>query len=75
MRKITFKGWEVGMRKIPFTKLLNEKGQLSLKEAKSIKDRLVNNNEVITVEFENENVARLIYEESQKSVNYMNDYK
>ena len=64
--KVTFKGWEVGMRKIPFTRLLNEKGQLSLRDAKSIKDRLVNDDEIITVEFEDENLTKLIYEQSKE---------
>lgn len=66
MTKIIFEGWEVGMRKIPFTKLLNEKAGLTLKEAKNLKDRLVDYNEVITVEVENYNLASEIVQEAQR---------
>jgi len=64
-KKVTFKGWKTGMKKIPFIKLLNEDGQLTLRDAKSIKDRLVNDGEIITIEFSSESLARLIYEKSQ----------
>jgi len=64
--KVTFKGWKVGMQKIPFTKLLNEKGNLSLREAKSVKDRLVNDDEIITLEFKDEDEAKIIYKESKE---------
>jgi hypothetical protein len=65
MAKIVFEGWEHGMRKIPFTKLLNEKAGLSLIEAKKIKDRLVDENQVIEIEVDNINIAKIIVEEAQ----------
>lgn len=66
MAKIIFEGWEVGMKKIPFTKLLNERAGLSLKDAKSIKDRLVDNNEIIEIEISDENLATEILAEAKK---------
>ncbi len=66
MTKIIFEGWEVGMRKIPFTKLLNQKAGLSLLEAKKIKDRLVDNNEIIEIEIKEELLAKEILEEALK---------
>ena len=65
--KITFKGWEPGMRKVSFTKLLHEKGELTLKDAKSITDRLLDNDdETITLEFKDENTTKAIYEQSRE---------
>ncbi len=61
-----FESWDVGMRKIPFTKLLNEKAGLTLQEAKNLKDRLVDNNEIIEVEIDDEILAKEILEEAQK---------
>ncbi|WP_313266395.1 hypothetical protein [Sphingobacterium sp.] len=61
-----FESWDVGMRKIPFTKLLNEKAGLTLQEAKKLKDRLVDNNEIIEVEIDDEILAKAILEEAQK---------
>jgi hypothetical protein len=66
MARVIFEGWEVGMRKIPFTKLLNEKAGLSLTDAKSIKDRLVDNNEIVEIEIADENLAKEILEEAKK---------
>lgn len=54
------------MRKIPFAKLLNEKAGLTLAEAKNLKDRLVNDNEIIEVEIADENLANEILEKAQK---------
>ncbi len=66
MAKIIFEGWDVGMRKIPFTKLLNEKVGMSLSEAKRLKDRLVDNNETIEIEIEDESLAREVWEDAKK---------
>jgi len=66
MTKIIFDGWEVGMRKIPFTRLLNERAGLSLSEAKKLKDKLVDNGEIIEIEIDSEALAREILEEAQK---------
>ncbi|HEY9008472.1 MAG TPA: hypothetical protein VIM75_20170 [Ohtaekwangia sp.] len=66
MARIIFEGWEVGMRKIPFTKLLNEKAGIPLTEAKKLKDRLVNDDEIIEIEIEDEDLAREILEQAQK---------
>lgn len=60
MIKIIFDGWEVGMRKIPFIKLLNEKAGLTLSNAKRAKDNLVDKNEIIEIELENEKNAKEI---------------
>ena len=48
MKKIKFIGWVKGMNKIKFIHLLRNNTQLSLKEAKNIKDRIVDN-EVIEI--------------------------
>lgn len=66
MVKIIFNGWEVGMRKIPFIKLLNEKAGLSLSEAKKIKDRLIDNNEIVVIEIFDEKLANEILVEAKK---------
>jgi ribosomal protein L7/L12 len=66
MTKIIFEGWDVGMRKIPFIKLLNEKAGLTLQEAKNLKDRLIDNNEIVVVEIEDENLAEEILKDAQK---------
>lgn len=60
--KVIFEGWEPGMRKIPFIELLKEKAGLSLSEAKNLKDRLVDNGEVITLNVEDNIVAKDIVE-------------
>jgi purine-nucleoside phosphorylase len=54
------------MRKIPFTKLLNEKVGLTLQEAKNLKDRLVDNNEIVVVEIADENLAKEVLEDARK---------
>lgn len=66
MTRIIFTGWEVGMRKIPFIKLLNEKGGLSLNQAKVLKDKLVDDNEAIEIRVENEALANEILDEARK---------
>lgn len=66
MAKIIFEGWEVGMKKVAFTKLLSEKGGLSLSEAKTLKDRLVDKNEIIEIEIDDENLAKEILKEAKK---------
>ncbi len=66
MAKIIFEGWDVGMRKIPFTKLLNKKAGLTLQEAKILKDRLVDNNEVVEIEIADENLAKEVLGDAQK---------
>lgn len=63
--RIVFESWETGMRKISFTKLLTDKAGLSLSEAKSIKDRLVDNNETVEIEIEDQNLAVEIMKEAQ----------
>jgi hypothetical protein len=66
MVKIIFDGWEVGMKKIPFVKLLNERASLSLTDAKKLKDRLVDGNEIVEIKVINENLAKEILKEAQK---------
>ncbi len=65
MKTIIFDGWEIGMKKISFYKMLKANSHLSLKESKSVSDRLLQG-EIIEIEFETENIAKLIVEESQK---------
>jgi hypothetical protein len=54
------------MRKIHFTKLLNEKAGLTLQEAKNLKDKFVDNNEIVEIEIADENLAEEILEEAKK---------
>lgn len=65
MAIIVFKGWNVGMRGIPFVLLLREKTDVSLKRAKEIKERIVDNE---TIEFmvSNDDTAKEIVEEARK---------
>lgn len=65
MSRIIFEGWEYGMQKIPFIKLLNEKAGLSLKESKRIKD-LVVYGEIITIEIISEDLANEIIKDAIK---------
>lgn len=63
--KIRFTGWQVGMRPIPFVRLLNNKAKLSLVESKRIKDQIVNSNELIEIEVEDDKIAKEILNEAQ----------
>lgn len=54
------------MKKIQFIKLLINKAGFSLKNAKSLKDKLANDNEIIEIEILDENLAKEILDESQK---------
>jgi len=65
MAKIIFEGWETGMRKIPFVKLLNEKAGLSLAETERVKNKVVDN-KITEIEIADENLAKEVLEESRK---------
>ena len=65
MAIIVFKGWKVGMRGIPFVLLLREKTDVSLKRAKEIKERIVDN-ETIEFTVSNDDTAREIVVEARK---------
>lgn len=65
MGKIEFFGWNVGTKKISFTELLRDKGNLSLSEAKNITDKVIVGTESIVLEFD-EDSAKIILEESIK---------
>jgi len=65
MKKIVFEGWEVGMKKISFYSMLKDNSHLSLKEAKSVSDRLLRG-ETIEIEFESSDIANFIHGESKK---------
>ena len=66
MKKVKFTGWEEGMKKIPFTKLLHEEGGMTLKDAKEVCDGILN--EVnFTIEFKDEKTARRIF---NKAIEY-----
>ena len=51
------------MKKISFYRMLKDSSHLSLKESKSISDRLLRG-DIIEIEFESEELARKIVEES-----------
>ena len=65
MATIVFKGWNVGMRGIPFVLLLREKTDVSLKRAKEIKERIVDN-ETIELQVPNDKIANEILKEARK---------
>lgn len=65
MAKVVFKGWRVGMRKIPFTMLLKQSAGLSLKQARDIKTKVLDN-EIIAMPVDNIEVARIIAVEADK---------
>lgn len=65
MTKIRFIGWQVGMRPIPFIKLLNIKAKLSLVESKKIKDGIVNNGEIFEIVINDDKIAQEILIEAQ----------
>jgi siroheme synthase (precorrin-2 oxidase/ferrochelatase) len=60
MATIRFTGWNVGMQKIPFIKLLNEKANLSLTLSKEIKDRIVDNAEIVEISINDLHLAEEI---------------
>ncbi len=65
MATIIFKGWEVGMRGIPFMKLLTAKANISLKKAMEIKIRIVEN-EVIELNVKDTAGANEIIKEAHE---------
>jgi hypothetical protein len=66
MAKIIFIGWQVGMRTIPFIRLLTKKAGLSLANSKKIKDRIVDNNERIEIIIKNDKLAKEILIEAHR---------
>jgi len=66
MKKVRFFGWKEGMRKILFTKLLYEKGELSLKKSKNVCDGILDEKEYI-IDFKDEDTAKFIL---KKSIEY-----
>lgn len=62
--RIVFDGWDIGMRKIPFTKLLHEKAGMSLTDAKRAKDRLVANDGIVEIVVQSEDLANEILAEA-----------
>ncbi|HNZ72291.1 MAG TPA: hypothetical protein PKJ43_06690 [Prolixibacteraceae bacterium] len=63
---IRFTGWRVGMRPILFIKLLHVKAKLSLVESKRIKDRIVDENEIVEVKMNSEKNAIEILNEAKE---------
>ena len=59
MQRITFYGWHVGMRKVPFTFLLRDEAGLGIKEAHEATIRVLNEEEV-TLEVADELAVRLL---------------
>jgi hypothetical protein len=59
MQKITFYGWHVGMRKVPFTFLLRDEAGLGIKEAHEATIRVLNE-EAVTLEVPDELATRLL---------------
>jgi hypothetical protein len=66
MTKVIFTGWRPGVRKIRFIMLLHEKGGLSLRESKAIKDKVIGGGETEEVDFKDTKLAELIYTEACK---------
>ncbi len=66
MAKIIFERWLPGMRKIPFINLLREKGGLSLTDAKRLKDKLVDNDEIVEIEVQGTPLAEEVLNESKE---------
>ncbi|MGI4752027.1 MAG: hypothetical protein ACRYFB_15445 [Janthinobacterium lividum] len=64
MKKILFTGWRKGMNKIEFIQLLHHSAGVPLRDAKSIKDRIVDG-EVIEIEV-NESIAQYIIDGSRQ---------
>jgi hypothetical protein len=59
MRNITFYGWHVGMRKVPFTFLLRDEARLGIKEAHEATIQVLNEEE-FTLEVADELAVRLL---------------
>jgi hypothetical protein len=59
MQRITFCGWHVGMRKVPFTFLLRDEAGLGLKEGHEAMLRVLGEEEV-TLEVADELGSRLL---------------
>jgi hypothetical protein len=59
MCNITFFGWHIGMRKIPFTLLLRDEAGLGLKEANQVMLRILDE-EAVTLEVPDELASRLL---------------
>lgn len=59
MRKITFYGWQVGMQKIPFSRLLCDEVGLSLQEAQAAMLRVLDE-QPVTLHVPDELAARLL---------------
>jgi hypothetical protein len=59
MRKILFYGWQVGMRRVPFSLLLREEAGLGLKEAHEIMLRVLDE-QPVTLEVSDELEERLL---------------
>lgn len=66
---MTFTGWNEGMMKVSFTKLLHHDGGLTLKYSKEITDGILNS-ELFTIKFKDEITAKLIL---NKSIEYYVD--
>ncbi|MFV0531039.1 MAG: hypothetical protein ACK5MD_06335 [Flavobacteriales bacterium] len=64
--KVEFYGWQKGVRKIRFIMLLHEKGGISLRESKIIKDKVIGGNEIICYDFKVSSLAKEIHIESIK---------
>ncbi|MFC4476489.1 hypothetical protein [Flavobacterium chungangensis] len=65
MAKIIFEGWEHGMQKIPFIKLLNLTAALSLKESKKNKDLIVDG-EIVTINLMSDDLANEIIKQARQ---------
>jgi len=63
MVKVIFYDWVIGMKPLPFYKMLHEKTTLSLTEALNIRVK-VTDNEIVEVEVDNMELAEEIVEKS-----------
>ena len=65
MATIIFRGWNTDIKKVSFTNLLHEKANITLVEAKNIKDK-VTDNEIVELDVLNDDIANVIIAESGK---------
>ncbi|PWG78014.1 hypothetical protein [Pararcticibacter amylolyticus] len=63
MKKIRFTGWKKGVNKIEFIQLLHHNAGISLKEAKQIKDRIVDG-EIVEINAKKEAAEYIINQSS-----------
>ncbi len=64
--KLKFYGWEPGVKKIDFIRLLNDDVGIPLREAKRIKDNIIDYDQEIIIEFDDPQKANEIRIEANR---------